>query len=74
MAVAILLIGVAAGVTLSVAAWILSASILLAVLAYPVGGTVGCLVAGLGLALCRGRTEAAQRTQYHQRSPVRSAS
>ncbi len=75
MAVTILLIGVAAGVTLSVAAWLATASILLAVLAYPVGGTLGCLMAGLGLAICRGRAEdgAAQRHR-HQRSPIRSAS
>jgi hypothetical protein len=61
MAVAILLIGVGTGLILSVGAWIASASVLLALLAYPVGGTLGCLVAGLGLALCRGRAEAAQR-------------
>jgi len=74
MAVAILLIGVGAGVTLSVIAWLATASILLAILAYPVGGTVGCLLGGLGLYLCRTRAEADAPRPSHQRSPMRSAS
>jgi hypothetical protein len=71
-----LLIGVARDLTLSVAAWILSASLLLAVLAYPVGGTLGCLVAGLGLAhlLPRHARRGGGPLSYHQRSPIRSAS
>lgn len=75
MAVAILLIGVGAGITLSVFAWLATASILLTMLAYPVGGALGCLVAGLGVALCRSRAEAAAASSHrHQRSPMRSAS
>jgi hypothetical protein len=61
MAVAIMLIGIGAGLMLSVVAWILSASLLLAVIAYPLGGALGCLLAGLALVLCRGRADAATR-------------
>ena len=58
MAVAILIIGVGAGLSLSAALWAMGFSVLLIALAYPLGGTLGCLLAGIGLALCRGRAEA----------------
>jgi hypothetical protein len=61
MAVAILLVGVGTGFALSIAAWIVSASLLLTVLAYPLGGVLGCLLVGGALFLCRGRHEAAVR-------------
>lgn len=57
MAVAIMIIGIGAGMTLSIGAWIAGAPLLLAVLAYPVGGTLACLLAGVGIALCRARSE-----------------
>jgi hypothetical protein len=60
MAVAILLIGVGAGFGLSLVIWAFTSSLLLAFLSYSVGGTLGCLVAGLGLALCRTRSTTPQ--------------
>ncbi len=60
MVVAILLIGIVVGLGLSVTAWMISASFLLAILAYSLGGALGCVLAGVGLALCRSRGEATQ--------------
>jgi len=59
MAVAIMGIGVGAGISTSALLWASGASLIVVALAYPVAGAVGCLVAGAGLALCRGRHDAA---------------
>lgn len=59
MAVAILIIGVGFGFGLSVAAWVVTSSFLLALLAYSAGGTLGCLMAGVGVFLCQRRNAGA---------------
>ncbi len=66
MAVAILLIGVGVGLCASVALWLGGASLILVALAYPLGGMLGCVLAGLGVALCRSRSQAASLTPAHR--------
>jgi hypothetical protein len=61
MAVTMMLIGIFAGLVLAATTWLLSTSLLLALVAYPLGGAVGCLLAGAGLYLCGARAEAESR-------------
>jgi ABC-type Fe3+-siderophore transport system permease subunit len=55
MVIAILLTGVFAGVTLAVATWIVSTSVLLTMIAYPLGGLIGCFLAGAAIYFCQSR-------------------
>jgi hypothetical protein len=63
MAAAIVMLGFGAGVTLAVLAWMVTASLLLTIIAYPLGGMLGCLLAGTAIALCRARAESATAKQ-----------
>jgi hypothetical protein len=61
MAVVIMLAGIGMGVFASISAWLVSSSLLIALLAYPLGGTIGCLLVGLAVYFCPGRAAEATR-------------